>query len=96
MLNDKTLEIMKTIKPFNEVQVGDMAYNAENVNEKEGVVKFKGTTAEIKASRYAVLLEVEPDSDEFEEYYPEDYNWVVIGGVVFNYDCDPCGVVCFE
>lgn len=93
----------RKIKPFLQVTVGEEAYHHED-HELIGFIKWKGNTKELKKSQYSNLL-VEDIADnsspeEGEDDLLSDYDWVIIdepmyGSTLYNYNCDPSGVITF-
>ena len=86
------------MKTYEEIQTGNKAFNACYQDDYEGEVLWKGTYAELKKSIYAdTAMDWEGFEDETDF---DDYDLVVIdtdwGPVLFNYDNDPCGVICFK
>ena len=94
----------RKIKPFLQVTVGEEAYHHED-HELIGFIKWKGNTKELKKSQYSNLL-VEDIADnsspeEDEDDLLSDYDWVIIdepmyGATLYNYNCDPSGVITFS
>ena len=92
---------MKTFKKFNDIVIDeDIAFEHPDAggewDNEEGLVIWKGNTKQLKKSPFKTLMESQDP-----ELYPEHYHWVVVETkdpdcILFNYDCDPCGVVCFK
>lgn len=85
----------RKIKPFSQVNIGEEVFNHED-EESVGFIKWKGSLDQLKSSEYYYLL-VGDNEDEI----PEDYEWVIIeddmyGDTIYNYNCDPCGVIIME
>lgn len=92
----------KQIKSFQEIKLGDTVFEnpeAGGVWDREmGHIIWIGNSQDLINSDYVSWLE-QDEEDEEEEI--GDYNWVVVqtdmhGQILFNYNCDPCGVVCFK
>lgn len=96
----------KIIKTFEEVKIGDKAYENPFAGGQwanlEGMVIWKGDHNSLMHSAHKFLW----DDDEETPEEVLDYNWVVVSMedeiphfetlTLFNYDCDPCGVVCYK
>ena len=83
-------------KPFKDVQLGETVLMSLEPNDKVGTIMWKGTFKELKENKayrsFAELIEYE-DPDEL-----DGYDWVIVnsiteGPTIFNYDCDPSGVM---
>ncbi len=92
---------MKTIKPFSDIKIGNIAFKNPTTggewNTPGGPVVWKGNIDQLFNSIW---------KNHFSDWdmSPKEavnIDFVVIdtddwGHVLFNYDYDPCGVVCFE
>jgi len=95
----------KTIKSFENVQIGDIAFENPSAGgewgNEQGPVLWKGTFEEVQQSKWNYLLE-EWEMHDFEDTHElDECNFVVVylpmyGATLFNYNYDPCGLVCFE
>lgn len=82
-------------KSFEEVEIGDEAYDCEFPDESQGTILLKAKGKNINRTRFKLLTA---------DLEPEDiaaYNWVVVemltyGPTLFNYDGDPSGVITFK
>ena len=94
----------KTIKPYEEVNVGDMAYeNPDAGGEWDnplGKVLWKGTYENLLNSKYKNTA---TDWEDLEDLKESEYDLIVIntdgfdgGPTLFNYNNDPSGCVVFE
>lgn len=85
----------KESKTFEEVEIGDVCIGCD-IPDIEGTIVWKGTHEQLKLSPFRILLE---DIDDVAEDLSElDYDWVIVetpdyGHMLFNYDCDPSGVI---
>ena len=99
-------------KTYEEVEIGDQVISEEVLvcegdllKAVQGTVAFKGTLIEIGEKYGKGIL----DPFEPEDFLLEEYSWVVIspmeeqdpmdkgsGPIVYNYNCDPCGVVAIK
>ena len=96
---------MKTIKSFQDVQIGDIAFENPDAggawNNEEGPIIWKGTFEEVQQSKWNYILE-EWEMHDFEDTHElEECDFVVVdlptyGATLFTYDFDPCSIVCFE
>ena len=86
------------VKPYKDVQVGDIAYNTPNgdgpTDKPIGTVLWVGDYEELENSEYKGLI---PDWENLKED-SEGYDLIVIndtghwpGPYLYNYDNDPCG-----
>lgn len=92
----------KSIKSFEEVVIGELAYEnpdaGGNWNNVEGPIIWKGTSEELDKSEFSYLVD-EWDEEIFED--GDDFNFAVVknemyGNTLFLYDYDPSSVVCFK
>ena len=98
------MSLIENKKTFSEVQIGDIAYNCEDILMESSLedcfqasIVWKGSYAELMESKYSTMIEdmseVE-DTESLMEYdyivaFTEDY-----GNELFVYDSDPCSLVC--
>lgn len=92
---------MKSIKPFSDVKTGNVAYEhpfaGGEWDNQEGPILWKGNIDDVLNSEWKNYFS---DWDMTPEE-ATDIDFVVVetnvwGPVLFNYNLDPCGVVCFE
>lgn len=89
---------MKAIVPFKHIEIGDSVYEHPDAGGSDdnykGTILWKGSMKEFR-KEYG-----EPDYLDMIDQLPEEYNWVLVktsdDSILFNYDEDPSGVVCFE
>lgn len=79
------------MKPFELITHGDITVSVEFNEDVMGPIVWCGTYEQLLQSEYSTLLEED-------EFYPCEYKWVVVqcpfyGKTLFNYNCDPSGVV---
>ena len=86
-------------KPFKDVQIGEITVMSFEPHDIEGPIMWKGTLDELKENEpYRSFIGcLESDyPDELDEL--DDYDWVIVnskigGPTLFNYNCDPSGVM---
>ena len=95
----------RKIVPFDKVNIGDEVLNYED-EELVGEIKWKGNNLELQRSTYNILLQSSVDHED-PKYIKEElenlseYDWVIIndpmyGDTLYNYNCDPSGVIIME
>ena len=88
------------ILSFRDVLVGSMAYDSPdksgNWTYPRGKVTWKGSTIALLKSEYRYLaFNMEEECGVSIEDL-DDYNWVIIDSTLYNYNCDPSGIVCYS
>ena len=92
------------VKEFSEVEVGDLCYSAEFPDLYQGVVLWKGESLRGMGSPFKKMFKhtIEDILGMFEEGGEDElYKWVILdideyGPEIFNYSCDPSGVIAFK
>lgn len=92
------------IKSFDKVKIGDIAYEnptaGNEYNNKQGTIIWKGSYGDLLNSKYKDNFKYTIKEMEEDDTIKYDYDWVIVdepkfGITLFNYDCDPSGVVVF-
>jgi hypothetical protein len=82
-----------TIKPYQDVQIGDKVYHCEN-DDYVGVVIWKGKATELDENEF---ISWEMEAEEIDEHFDlvlisEDMESIGNWDTLYNYNNDPCGV----
>lgn len=93
----------RPILPYSKIKIGDIAFENPSLgggwDNELGPIMWKGGAKELLKSKYKNTA-ADWFSDEDTEEIDSDYDLVVVdeigyGPVLFNYNNDPSGVVCF-
>jgi hypothetical protein len=86
--------VQDNIKTFDELEKNDRCFHIEDPDYIGYIISKYKSTRDLPKLIYEDLINEVPD-------VPDDYEWVILKTednetILFNYNCDPSGVICLK